>query len=317
MLEYADTAGFYTYQLAEHHLTPLGGTPSPSVFIAAASQRTKRIRLGALVYILPLYLPVRLAQEICMLDHLSGGRIDVGTGRGVSPLELGGLDVPYAEAASRYKEEFDLLIEALSTGKLAAHDGEHYHFDAIDIVIRPVQKPYPPLWYPVGSDETVRWLGSQAINTVSLSEDMVATRKTFAIYDEAYEKNRADPARLNAHEDDPKKGLMRTVYVAEDHERAVAEARTAFARHRGAFFHLWELHNMAEPYYGLRDFEGNMQRGGVIVGTPSEVQERLAGQLDASGANYVAANFTFGDLSNEQVMDSIGLFATEVMPKLP
>ena len=73
---------------------------------------------------------------------------------------------------------------------------------------------------------------------------------------------------------------------------------------------------MAEPFYDLRDFEGNTQRGGVIVGTPSEVHERLAGQLEASGANYVAANFTFGDLRNEQVMNSIGLFATEVLPKL-
>ncbi len=94
LLEAADAAGFTGYHLAEHHATPLGMTPSPSVFLAAAAQRTRRIRLGPLVYLLPLYAPLRLIGEICMLDHLSGGRLDLGVGRGVSPYEVGyhGLD---------------------------------------------------------------------------------------------------------------------------------------------------------------------------------------------------------------------------------
>src|SRR4029450_11973265 len=94
LLEAADAAGFAGYHLAEHHATPLGMAPSPSVFLAAAAQRTRCMRLGPLVYLLPLYHPLRLIEEVCMLDHLSGGRLDLGVGRGVSPYEVGyhGLD---------------------------------------------------------------------------------------------------------------------------------------------------------------------------------------------------------------------------------
>ena len=89
ILEACDRAGFYSYHLAEHHGTPLGLAPSPSVFLAAAAQRTKTLRLGALVFTLSLYHPLRILDEICMLDHLSKGRLDVGIGRGISPIELG------------------------------------------------------------------------------------------------------------------------------------------------------------------------------------------------------------------------------------
>jgi alkanesulfonate monooxygenase SsuD/methylene tetrahydromethanopterin reductase-like flavin-dependent oxidoreductase (luciferase family) len=88
LLEAADAAGFYSYHLAEHHITPLGMAPSPSLLLASAAQRTRRLRLGPLVYLLPLYHPLRLIEEICMLDHLSGGRLDVGVGRGISPHDL-------------------------------------------------------------------------------------------------------------------------------------------------------------------------------------------------------------------------------------
>ena len=84
LIEFYDRAGFRTYHMSEHHSTPLNLTPSPSVFLAAAAQRTKHLRLGALVYVLPAHHPLRLAEEICMLDHLSRGRVEVGIGRGAS-----------------------------------------------------------------------------------------------------------------------------------------------------------------------------------------------------------------------------------------
>jgi alkanesulfonate monooxygenase SsuD/methylene tetrahydromethanopterin reductase-like flavin-dependent oxidoreductase (luciferase family) len=87
MVEYADRGPFWCYHVAEHHGTPLGLAPSPNLFLAAAAQRTRRIRLGTLVNVLPLYDPVRLWEEVCMLDHLSGGRLELGIGRGGSPGE--------------------------------------------------------------------------------------------------------------------------------------------------------------------------------------------------------------------------------------
>ena len=87
LIETYDREGFYAYHVAEHHSTPLGMAPSPSVFLSAVAQRTKRLRFGPLVYALPLYHPIRLIEEICMLDQMSGGRLDIGFGRGRSPIE--------------------------------------------------------------------------------------------------------------------------------------------------------------------------------------------------------------------------------------
>src|SRR5680860_170185 len=87
MLEYADEAGFYAYHLAEHHGTELSTVPSPNLFLSAVAQRTQRLRLGPLGYVLPTYNPLRLMEEICMLDQLSNGRLEIGFGRGSSPHE--------------------------------------------------------------------------------------------------------------------------------------------------------------------------------------------------------------------------------------
>src|SRR5437773_773509 len=89
LVEAYDRHGFYAYHLAEHHGTPLGLAPSPSVFMAAVAQHTSRLRFGPLVYLLPLYHPLRLIEEICLLDQMSGGRFELGVGRGISPIEVG------------------------------------------------------------------------------------------------------------------------------------------------------------------------------------------------------------------------------------
>src|ERR1700736_3875811 len=88
LIELYEQAGFHAYHLAEHHATPLGMAPSPAVFLAAVAQRTKRLRFGPLVYILTLQSPLRAYEEICMLDQMSGGRLELGMGKGISPIEL-------------------------------------------------------------------------------------------------------------------------------------------------------------------------------------------------------------------------------------
>jgi alkanesulfonate monooxygenase SsuD/methylene tetrahydromethanopterin reductase-like flavin-dependent oxidoreductase (luciferase family) len=317
MLEVADRAGFFCYHLAEHHLTTLGGTPSPGVFLAAAAQRTSRIHLGPLVYILPLYDPIRLAEEVCMLDHLSRGRLELGTGRGVSPLELASQNVGPEELRDVYQERFELLIEALKTGGVGPHKGRRPVPERFDIVLRPLQQPYPPLWYPYGSNDTARWLGEQGISTVTQSQDLDSVRGSFDIYREVWETNRHDPDRLNAHEPSPKLGILRQVYVADSAEMAMREGKAAFEHHRESFLYLWEKHGIAERWYGLKDFEANTAQGGMLFGTPEEVRERVEEQIDRTGANYFIANFSFGDLTNAQVLGSLGKFAEHVMPAIP
>ena len=127
LLEAADAAGFSGYHLAEHHATPLGMAPSPALFLTAAAQRTRRIRLGPLVYLLPLYHPLRLIEEVCMLDHLSGGRLDLGIGRGVSPYELGYFGVDAAQSRAIFNETLAILVAGLTHARLT-FEGEHYQY---------------------------------------------------------------------------------------------------------------------------------------------------------------------------------------------
>src|SRR5438132_882521 len=159
MLELADRAGFYCYQLAEHHETELSTVPSPNVFLSAVAQRTHRIRLGTLSYILPMYHPVRLLEEICMLDQLSGGRLEVGLSRGSFGEHI---DNDPDKARAMFNAALDVILMGLSTGEINYH-GQYFNFDKLITRLKPVQQPYPPLWYPTSNAGSIPWLAAQGM----------------------------------------------------------------------------------------------------------------------------------------------------------
>ena len=177
ILEACDRAGFYSYHLAEHHGTPLGLAPSPSVFLAAAAQRTKTLRLGALVFTLSLYHPLRLLDELCMLDHLSNGRLDVGIGRGISPIELGFYGVVPEESPAIFQEVTEILLKGFVSNELS-HRGKHFTFDKVPIELRPHQRPMPPLWYGLGRPESLDWVASRGINVIGNGPAALVRRVT-------------------------------------------------------------------------------------------------------------------------------------------
>src|SRR5688500_11818551 len=123
LIEAYDRAGFYGYHCAEHHFTPLGMASSPSVFLSSVAQRTRTLRFGPLVYTLALYHPLRLAEEICMLDQMSRGRFMVGVGKGISPIETGYYGVDYSKADKMFAEAMTVLRQAL-TQKTVDFEGE-------------------------------------------------------------------------------------------------------------------------------------------------------------------------------------------------
>src|SRR3954468_10110400 len=127
LIEAYDRAGIYGYHCAEHHSTPLGMAPSPSVYLSAVGQRTKRLRFGPLVYTLALYHPLRLAEEICMLDQMSRGRLMVGVGKGISQIELGYYGVDYDKANDMYAEALTVILQAL-TKKKVDFEGKYYRY---------------------------------------------------------------------------------------------------------------------------------------------------------------------------------------------
>src|SRR5207244_182705 len=139
------------YHLAEHHATPLGMAPVPGIFLAAATQRTRRIRLGPCVYCLPLYDPLRLIEEICMLDQISRGRFDLGVGRGIVPYEMAYFDLHPFETEEIYREALEVILAGL-TNEVLEHRGPRYTYRKVPMVLRPFQKPHPPLWYGLAHD---------------------------------------------------------------------------------------------------------------------------------------------------------------------
>src|SRR6266480_1959542 len=148
-----DRAGFYAYHLAEHHSTPLGMAPSPSVFLAALAQRTRKLRFGPLVWAMPLHHPLRLIEEICMLDQLSGGRLEIGFGRGAAPIELEYYGVDPQDAQEIYAEAVELVIKGL-TQKVLDFKGRRFSFSGVPMELEPLQKPHPPIWYGVHARPT-------------------------------------------------------------------------------------------------------------------------------------------------------------------
>jgi alkanesulfonate monooxygenase SsuD/methylene tetrahydromethanopterin reductase-like flavin-dependent oxidoreductase (luciferase family) len=314
MLEYADQAGFYCYHLAEHHWTPLCMTPSPSLFLAAAAQRTRRIRLGPLVYLLPLYHPLRLLEEICMLDHLTHGRLEVGIGRGASPYEMAPFHVTPDEARPMFEEALAILVQGLTTGEVN-HEGRYYTFKDVHAVQRPRQRPYPPLWYPTNYSRSVSWIGQHGFSVVfgSLFPSLEATRQQFELYNAQRAEHQNDPERLNGHVADPCYGLVRHVYVAETDAQALAEAKAAYAEFQESFGYLWLLHG-EDRTTRRGDWDTFRADGGIYVGSPATVRAQLQQAMETTRGNYFAGAFAFGNLTLEQVLRSMRLFVEDVMP---
>ena len=165
LIELYEKSGFHAYHIAEHHATPLGMAPSPSVFLAAVAQRTKKLRFGPLVYTVNLYHPLRLIDEICMLDQMSGGRLELGVGRGISPYEVGYYGVDPATGPERFAEALDVILKGL-TQKRLDHAGKYFTFKDVPMEMQPVQSPHPPLWYGANSLESADRLAKQACNSV-------------------------------------------------------------------------------------------------------------------------------------------------------
>ncbi len=306
--ETLDQLGFYSYHIAEHHGTPLGFAPSPNVFLSAVAQRTRRLRFGPMVYVAALYHPMRLAEEICMLDQLSGGRLQVGMGRGAVTLEQELYDVDPAMTAKRYEEARDIVIAAL-THAAVDFQGEHFRVRDYPMVLQPLQKPRPPLWYGLGNPEAAVWAASVAANVISLRPAAVA-HTAFARYRQEWQ------ALGHAPQDLPFMGLCRHVVVAETEAAASAAARAAFPRWRASLTALWDRRGTPLPVAVPRQWDELQAQGMGIAGTPERVAQYLRAQTQAVGGNFFLCQMMFGDMPLEFAQQSARLFAFEVAPTL-
>ncbi|HXQ46336.1 MAG TPA: LLM class flavin-dependent oxidoreductase [Caulobacteraceae bacterium] len=347
-MEALDQAGFFAYHLAEHHTPAVHSmAPSQNVFLAAASQRTTRLRFGPGVYVLPLHHPLRLIEEVSMLDHLSGGRLEVGVGRGgVLEAFFWGQEGDEQTNARRYEETLAALRAGLANDELT-YEGEFYAFDRVPMRLRPLQQPTPPFWY-MRNPETAAQNGMNCIVVGSLDTLEANVTRYRRLWDQH------NPSPLTAQGRRLMIGLVVHMLLAEDEASAIADAEPAAkaygynlsaprrleAERRG----LTQFTNRADsgaPQRGgperhraveeRRDLDASLQAlakeereqrdarrrtpGGIpgfIVGTPDSVRPYFDEYL-STGADYMVLSFQWGSLGHAQAMRSIRLFRDELM----
>jgi alkanesulfonate monooxygenase SsuD/methylene tetrahydromethanopterin reductase-like flavin-dependent oxidoreductase (luciferase family) len=304
IIERYDRAGFYGYHLAEHHGTPLGMAASPSVFLAAVARHTTRLRFGPLVYLLPLYHPIRLAEEIAMLDQLGRGRLDVGIGKGRSPIELESFGIDPAVSEELFNEALEIVRLALSDGRVTFR-GNHYTINDVAIEMRSLQTPHPPFWYGIGSTGSVEHCVARGFNAVTLAKPAVAAEIAGAYLESA--------ARAGK---DLLMGICRFVVVADTTSEALAIARRAYPYWHKSFNHLFAIHGIRPVQSWPSDFDAMADAGLAFAGSAEDVAQALHAQLDFIGANYCVGQFVFGDMTADESRRSIDLFTSTVMPAI-
>jgi alkanesulfonate monooxygenase SsuD/methylene tetrahydromethanopterin reductase-like flavin-dependent oxidoreductase (luciferase family) len=314
LLQDADAAGVYGYHVAEHHATPLGMAPSPGIFLTAVAQRTRRIHIGPLVYLLPLYNPLRLVNEIAMLDQLSGGRFEIGVGRGVSPYELAYYRIPFYESREMFEEALAVVGNGLRNEHLT-HHGHYYKYDSVPIELHTKQRPNPPFWYGVSTEDSFRFAGRHNMHMVGNGPNAMLA-KLIPVYRESREQHlgSADSLKLNSHVATPTVGAIRHFFVADTDREADEIARPAYKVYYDNIQKLWRDHRVIVPLF-VDDVDRARKIDVAIVGSPGRVRDDIARFFEQSGCNYLVLSFAWGSLTSAQYRRSFELFATKVMPE--
>lgn len=307
LAEAYDRLGFRSYHIAEHHSTPVGMAPSPALYLAAVAQRTRRLRFGPLVYLLPLYHPLRLIEEVAMLDQMSGGRFELGVGRGVSPIEVGFYGVKPDDRTAIYRETLEILRQGLAH-QTVDYQGEIYRFRAVPLQLAPLQRPHPPIWVGVERPDSAERAAREGFNWIS-AHPVAEVRALTDTYRRVFAAEHKGAAL-------PLMGLARFIVLAPTEDEALAIARRAYPKWQQSLTHLPRRYGVPTQNPRPPEFDQIRNGGRGIAGTPATVAAELRAQLEQSGANYCVGQFAFGDISLDEALRTIELFAAEVMPRL-
>ena len=323
-----EALGWHSYFVIEHQNAPQG-TSAPSVYLTAVARETSRLRLGAMMWQLPFYQPLRLAQEVAMLDQLSRGRVEFGTGIGVHEHEFIRWGVDYYQRAA-ISEEVLAVVKMAWTQSEVTFDGKYFHYEEALPHPKPFQRPHPPIWAAVHSDTSVEFAARNNYHVAkNLDTDEVVAGK-FALYRRIWsECGHAGPM--------PRIFLMRTVHVAptdaQAHEEArqyvaagaervgsgpIAQTRVGWGSHaRGMGTDSERADNKARGQTmaeAARSYEFNIDNGLTLVGSPDTVIRQLQAGQHKMGYDVFCTNHFIGRMPVELVNRSIELFGKEVIP---
>ncbi|MGY3629506.1 alkanesulfonate monooxygenase SsuD/methylene tetrahydromethanopterin reductase-like flavin-dependent oxidoreductase (luciferase family) [Bradyrhizobium sp. USDA 3686] len=305
LAEAYDRLGFYAYHLAEHHCTPHGLGPSPNLFLSSVIQRTRRLRVGPLVMLLNLYHPLRAYEEICMLDHLSGGRVEVGLGRGSLPIELSYFGVGADVASSRYEEASQIFVGAMNGGPLS-YEGQHFALRDVPLTLSPHQRPCPPTWIATNRPDSARWAAANGANLACMGPSS-AVRKITDVY-RAHQNAEGD-----ANSSAPFLALLRMVVIASTEARAHSLAAPAYEAWLRSFKFLYELNDIPPPSNLPLSLDAAIDSELCVVGTRASVRQTLLDHLEEAGANYLLCQLAFGSLSLDACLSTANAIHSELI----
>ncbi len=319
----AEDFGFDSVWPAEHHFSEYGYCATPVVTLAYVAARTKRLRLGTGVVVLPLNHPIRVAEDFAMLDLMSDGRVELGLGRGYQPHEFKGYRVDPAQSRQIFHEGVEVLVNAWTQDRFS-YDGTFYQVHDLSVRPKPLQQPHPPLWMAALSPETFALCGRYGFNLLCapvFGFDIEQGVAQIEAWRQALRQHGRNPQ-------DFKVGGLVMTYVADSMEQALAD----FADPVLWWYHTFGKYVAPPPghpaiptyeiYTKTREFvtsvtwEQLVQGGAVVCGSPDQVVQRMGEIREKTGLDLYLAWIRIGGLDHKKVMRSMDLLANKVMPQL-
>jgi len=297
-VEAAEQLGFDSFWVAEHHFHEYGAIPSPPIWLAAAAQRTKRIRLGSAVVVLPFRNPLQVAEDYAMVDVLSGGRLNLGAGSGYLRHEFEGFGVSVEEKRDRFDEALDVVLRAW-TGERFSYEGRFHTVRDVKLNVVPLQRPRPPVWIAVLRNEAAAHVGKRGFPMMMIpyatTERLPELAETVAAFRDAFVAAGGDPKDATVPF-----GLH--AYCSDSFERATAEAKIAMDRYV-----------RTRLYAKQRPYELLIEKNLIAFGSPEDVV-RVARLYEQAGLTDFLAITNFGGLAHARVLRSMELMAKHVLP---
>ena len=341
-IELADTLGYdYVWEVEHHFLEEYSHSSAPEVFLAAASQRTKRMRLGHGIVQLPVNFnhPARVAERIATLDLVSGGRVEFGSGEASSQVELGGFRIDRDTKRAQWEEALDAITRMFVEQPFAGHEGTYLSMPQRNVVPKPKQKPHPPLWVACSRRETILMAAQRGIGALSFAFVDPEDAKEWA--DQYYEILQSDECvpigfsvnpnvavvlPMMCHEDEQtaiERGIdgghffgysLAHYYVFGEHEPAVTNLWGEFQEHRAEQGFARDIIAAEGEPLGVKLFEQALGSLRGAIGTPDQITE-LIQRYERAGIDQVIFVLQAGHNKHEHILESLQLFAQRVMPQ--
>jgi alkanesulfonate monooxygenase SsuD/methylene tetrahydromethanopterin reductase-like flavin-dependent oxidoreductase (luciferase family) len=315
----AEALGVDSLWLAEYHFSPISVLSSPITVASAIAARTQRIRIGLAVVLLPLGNPIRLAEDIATLDHISQGRVEFGVGRGTFPDTHDGFNSPYAESRERFDEYLEVILKAWTTERFS-FTGKHYHCEDLYVRPKPLQTPHPPIRVGITSEVTFPLVGRMGFPII-INPSRVFALSELGPYIQQYRRAWHDAG----HAGTPQVGLRVPLYVAETAERAYEEpkASTMMAvqglgnRVAGSASRLGTTGDWSAEAEHLRGMTyDDWLRDKVVYGTPEVVLDRLQQLTQELDLTQILYEVNYGrQLPYELQLKNLQLINERVIPE--